>query len=313
MLSDILKACLGIKKSEGVLVVTDHNKIQVAREIEAACKALSEEVVLMVMRPRSRHGEEPPEAVARAMLGSDVVIMPTTTSLTHTNARKKACEAGARVASMPGVTPEMLKQGGLHANYREMRRLTERVAKLGTRAETIKITSRLGCDFTASIKGRKMLADTGYLHKKGSFGNLPAGEAFIAPLEGSAQGKLVFDGSFSSLGVLEEPLELVVEEGKVVGCSNETLAGMIRRYRNADNIAEIGLGTNRAARLIGNVLEDEKVYGTCHVAIGDNHTFGGETRAEVHLDGVIKNPTVLLDGEEVMKNGKFMEPFRRSG
>jgi len=305
VLSDVFEACLGVKKHESVLVVTDHERLREGEEVEKALTELSEEVILMVMKPRSRHGEEPPVAVAEAMAASDVVVLPTTMSLTHTEARRKACGAQARVASMPGITIEMLREGGLYADYFEMKRLTEKLADMGSTAETIKITSSLGSDFTASLKGRKMLADTGYLQKKGSFGNLPAGEAFIAPVEGSAQGKLVFDGSFSSLGVLKEPVELIVEDGRVVECSDKTLTVTIEKYSNADNIAEIGLGTNRAARLIGNVLEDEKVYGTCHVAIGDNHTFGGVTRAEVHLDGVIKNPGVFLDGKEVLRDGEF--------
>lgn len=305
-LEEILKSSLDIKRNDGVLIVADDNKLDVAAKIEEASKALADEVLVFKMRPRSRHAEEPPRAVAMAMLGSDVVIMPTTMSLTHTEARKKACDAGARIASMPGITMAMLKRGGLHVNYREMKKLTERIAEMGSNAEEIRITSPLGCDFTASVAGRKMIPDTGFLQKKGSFGNLPAGEAFVAPVEGSSDGKLVFDGSFGGVGMLKEPLELVVEEGRVVRCSNKTLAGMIRKYRNADNIAEIGLGTNRSARVIGNVLEDEKVYGTCHVAIGDNHTFGGKTKAEVHLDGIIKRPSIFLDGKEIMKNGEFL-------
>ncbi len=305
-LSKVFEASLGVKRRESVLVVADYDSLEVGERIEAAFRELSAEVMLMVMKPRSRHGEEPPMAVAGAMAASDVVALPTTKSLTHTDARREACRAGARIASMPGITMEMLERGGLHADYGKMRRLTDALARIGTKAEVIRITSPLGSDFTAGLRGRKMLADTGFLWRKGSFGNLPAGEAFIAPVEGSSEGKLVFDGSFSSVGVLKEPIELVVEKGRVVECSNDALSEVIEKYENADNIAEIGLGTNKAARLIGNVLEDEKVYGTCHVAIGDNHTFGGATRAGIHLDGVIKNPWVFLDGVEVVGEGKFL-------
>lgn len=306
MLSEVFMACLGVKKRESVLVVTDHDRLKVGRKVEDALNALSNEVILMVMKPRRRHGEEPPDAVAEAMAASDVVAIPTTMSLTHTEARRKACRAGARVASMPGITLGMLEKGGLYVDYGEMRTLTEKLALTGSRAETIRITTPRGSDFTASIKGRSMHADTGLIQKKGSFGNLPAGEAFIAPVEGGSEGRLVFDGSFSSLGMLEEPVEIIVKGGRVVECSNRLLRESIEKYRNADNIAEVGIGTNRAARLIGNVLEDEKVYGTCHVAIGDNHTFGGATRAEVHLDGVMKDPRVFLDDEEVMRGGEFL-------
>jgi len=126
-----------------VLIVTDDSKLDVVARIEKAAKTLADEVLLLKMKPRSRHGEEPPKAVAMAMLGSDVVVMPTTI-LSHTGARKKACDAGARVASMPGITTAMLEKGGVHADYGEMRMLTEGVARMGSKAMETMITSSLG-------------------------------------------------------------------------------------------------------------------------------------------------------------------------
>ncbi len=309
MLINILKTCLGIKKNEIVLIVTDDSKLDVAAELEEAAKHLSKEVLLIKMKPRSHHAEEPPTAVAEAMKSSDVVIAPTTMSLTHTDARKKACEAGARVATMPGITREMLREGALLADYSAVKKRTDKIARLLTKASEIKIKTYLGSDFSASLKGRKGIADSGIFTKKGTFGNLPAGEAFIAPVEGSSSGTLIFDGSFSSIGMLKEPLRLQIEKGKVAGCEGgnaDKMMQMLKKYKNASNIAEIGIGTNEKARLIGNVLEDEKVFGTAHVALGDNHTFGGKTRAEIHLDGIIKKPNVWLDGRQIMREGELI-------
>lgn len=309
MLRKILSTCLGIKRRESVLIVTDENKLDVASEIESSARELSGEVLLLKMRSRKRHAEEPPRAVAEAMKRSDVVMAPTTFSLTHTEARKKACEAGARIATMPGITLEMLREGAMLADYTEVKKKSEKLARLISAAKEIKIETALGCDFRASLKGRNGRADTGIFRKRGSWGNLPAGEAFVAPLEGTASGTLVFDGSFSSLGVLAAPLKVSIARGKVASCEGEKaekLNEILGRYKNARNTAEIGFGTNERARIIGNVLEDEKVLGTVHVAIGDNHTFGGRTRAEVHLDGIITRPSVWLDEKLVMREGELI-------
>ncbi len=301
-----LKTNFGIKKGETVLIVTDDNKIDIAKGIERAARKLSDEVLLMKMRPRSRHAEEPPQAVSEAMKSADVVIIPTTMSLTHTDARKAACAAGARVASMPGITEQMFKRGGLTADYGQVKRISERVAKMLTKAREIRIRTRLGCDFTASLLGRKGVADTGILTKKGAFGNLPAGEGFIAPVEGNSQGVLVFDGSFAGIGVLKRPLKITVNGGKAVKIEGDR--GKLKKMLSldGDNIAEVGIGTNPKAKLIGNVLEDEKVMGTVHVALGDNHNFGGKIRADIHLDGIIKRPDIWLDDTKIMENGRFV-------
>ncbi|MEE8402974.1 MAG: aminopeptidase, partial [Candidatus Hydrothermarchaeaceae archaeon] len=242
--------------------------------------------------------------VSEAMKCADVVIIPTSMSLSHTEARRKACEAGARVASMPGITEQMFGRGGLTADYEEVKRISETVADMLTGAEEIRIKTRLGCDFTASLSGRKGEADTGILTNKGAFGNLPAGEGFIAPLEGTSYGTLVFDGSFAGIGVLKRPIRITVEGGKAVEIEGDR--GKLKKMLTCDDIGEIGIGTNPLAKLIGTVLEDEKVMGTVHVAFGDNHNFGGMIRAPIHLDGIIKSPDLWLDDTKIMETGRFV-------
>jgi len=305
MLSDILKTCLDIKKNESVLVVTDYDKLDVSSEIEKGVMELSDEVMTLKMKPRSRHAEEPPELVSAAMSRADVGILCTSKSLSHTDARKKACEAGSRIASMPGITLEMLTEGGMTADYQEVKKISESVAKKLTNARVIRITTPIGTNYTASLEGRTGIGDTGIFTEKGAFGNLPAGEGFIAPVEGASNGRLIFDGSFANEGVLEKPITIEVENGRVKDTNSDELRRYLK-FKNADNIAEIGLGTNPNAKLVGIVLEDEKVMGTVHVALGDNHTFGGNVKAEVHLDGIIKAPDVWLDDEQIMTKGRLL-------
>ncbi|MFQ5800170.1 MAG: aminopeptidase, partial [Candidatus Hydrothermarchaeales archaeon] len=210
-LSDTFKICLDIKKGETVLLLTDTEMGKVAGIIKDAVESLPGELVFVFMPPREIHGEEPPRAVASAMESSDVVIAATSKSLTHTQATKNAVKHGTRVASMPGITIEMLTNGGMTADYREVAEAARRVAEVLTQGRTIEIKTSAGTDFKTSIYRREGYADTGLLTKKGDFGNLPGGEGFIAPLEGKSEGRIVFDGPIASSGLFHAPLVVEVE------------------------------------------------------------------------------------------------------
>lgn len=301
-----VETCMGVKPHEMVLVVTDPARLRIAEALVEAAKEARAEALLMCMQARSRHGEEPPKPVERAMVASNVVLAPTTYSLTHTQARLRACKAGARVATMPTITEEMMCRGAMLANYGKVSKLTHKVADLLTRASEAEITTPAGTDLYLNIDGRDAHSDTGIFHKPGDFGNLPAGEAFIAPIEGEAEGHVVIDGR---LGGLRGVIKVVVENGwakKISGKPSRKLRKMLDEAGpKAYNLAEFGIGTNPKARLFGNPLEDEKVLGTCHVALGDNSTFGGKVRAGIHIDGVLLRPTIKLDGKIIIENGRL--------
>jgi len=293
--------CYGVKSGESVLIIVDTSTpVSIAKSLFEAANNLGCEVILMTMLPRTRHGEEIPLPVAEAMKNSDVVIAPTTFSLTHTQARINACKAGARVASMPGITEKMMATGGMTADYNKVNEIANRLnEKLGG-AKRIRVVTDSGTDITFDLEGCKWYKDTGICHERGCSSNLPAGELYIAPKD--ANGIFVVDGSMSGFGILDSPLEFRVEKryvtdikGKHAGKLNSILDKVGEKARN---IAEFGIGINPEAKLIGNVLEDEKVGGTVHIALGDNSTFGGDVIAGIHLDGIIRNPEIFVDGEK---------------
>lgn len=300
----VIKTCLGVKKGENLLIVTDPPKIRIAKALMKAGLEVGAKPVLVCMHVLSRDGEEPPDQVAKLMTMADVVVAPTTYSLTHTQARRKACKAGARIATMPGIAEKQMSGGAMLADYHAVKKLSERVKKLLDLASEAVIKTRKGTELYLDLRGRKAHADTGILHKPGEFGNLPAGEAFIAPVEGKAEGKVVIDGP-----MIEKRggIEMIVEKGfvsKLCGKNSAALKRILGRVgKKAYNLAEFGIGTNPSATLTNSVLEGEKVLGTCHVALGDNSTFGGKVRAGVHLDGIISRPTIELDGRIIMDNG----------
>ena len=284
-----------------MLIVTDTLRIKIAKSLYDTAREMDCDAIMMTMPPRSRHGEEPPRAVAEAMRNVDVVIAPTTMSLTHTSARKQANDAGVRTASMPGVTEQMMIEGGLTANPREVVEHTRRLAETFKGASEIRLVSDLGTDISFEVDASKWNLDVGCCQQQGCSTNLPAGEVYTAPE--NCQGTVVIDGSMGGLELLKDPIKIRVEEGRAVDVQGDRAKEVLKIINplgdEARNIAELGIGTNPRARIIGVVLEDEKVRGTAHIALGDNSTIGGHVVAGVHLDAIIRKPRVFADGHEI--------------
>lgn len=305
-----VRDCMAAKAGESVLVVTDDGKLEIGKAIYEAATELGCEAAMIIMAPRSRNGEEPPKAVAEAMKAAEVVLCPTSKSLSHTNARHAACNVGARVATLPGITVDCMART-LGADYGKIKERTEKLVAALAGAETIRVTAPMGTDITMSVKGRTFGPDTGVITGKGDFGNLPAGEAYVAPLEGTAEGVVVFDGAMAGYGVASTPIRMEVRGGYATNfsgpCDIDKLVSMLEPLgKPALNIAELGIGTNDQAVITGLVLEDEKVLGTIHIAIGDNSHFGGVVSVPSHLDGIVKSPTVWADGSMIMQDGKLL-------
>ena len=310
----VVKTCLNVKPNETLLVITDTEKEKIGRAIFEAGLRVGCEALLAVMKPRSRHGEEPPKPIADMWAAVDAFAVPTKFSLTHTQARKNATAKGARGATLPMITEEIFVET-MGVDYYEVKKKCEQMREAFEGVKQVEVRSPLGTSLTMSVEDRERLMDTGILHGKGAFGNLPAGEFFIAPVEGTANGLAVLDGSIAGIGVLKEPVRVEVKDGYAVNISGgaeaeklkEILSSAPEAYRKeAYNIAEIGVGCNFGARVVGNVLEDEKVYGTVHIAFGDNSTIGGKTVAGIHIDAIITKPTLLVDGKEIIKDGKWL-------
>lgn len=303
-----VEVCMNIKPEETVLVMTDTGKVKLAEAFAYASSSLGATTVVSVMRPLERSGLEPPKPIAEAMKASDVVLIPTSTSFSHTDARREASKNGVRIASMPGITEDMMSVGGLTADYHEVERLTNLVSDVLDKGKIVEITTPSGTNLIMSIEGRTCLRDTGLYHKPPNlWGNLPAGEACLAPVEGTTQGVLTID----SLGkIVTQPVHVTLKDGWAVrfdGADAGRLESLLRRGDvNAFNVGELGVGTNAKARLIGAVLEDEKVLGTVHVALGDNSSYpGGHSKSNIHKDGILLEPTVRVDGVLLLEKGKL--------
>ncbi len=317
--SELLKAagiaagdCLKLQEDESFLVVTDTELREIGEALAEAGREIGATTVLMEIDPLSRNGEEPPEMVSEAMKNSDVVIIPMSKSLTHTAARRDACDAGARVATMPGITRDTMIRC-LNADYYAIADRTRKLTEILTGADSAHITSPGGTDITIPIAGIKAIASTGLIHQSGSFGNLPSGEAYLMPEENKSNGVFVVDGSMAGIGDLagKTPITIKVKDGFATEITGGEEADLLREKLSeagpqAFHTAELGIGTNDAAKIIGTILEDEKVMGTIHIALGNNMSMGGTVNVPIHLDGIVKDPDVELDGKKIMENGKLL-------
>jgi leucyl aminopeptidase (aminopeptidase T) len=305
----VVRECLAVAAEDEVLVVCNSVTEEIGALMRIVAQGEGAEATMALIGERDSHAAEPPAAVAAAMLAADVVIAPTIQSLSHTAARKSASEAGARVASMPGVTEEMLARV-MSADMNELRRRGEAICELLNRGAEARITCANGSDLRLGLEGRGSIIDAGDLSAPGAFGNLPCGEGFIAPLEGTGEGTLVVDGSIAGVGQVEDPVALTVRDGHLtdaVGAEGEALMELLTAHgADGTNVAELGIGTNEEAILTGNILEDEKILGTAHIAFGASAAIGGTVQVPVHLDCVILEPTVEIDGEPLVRDGELL-------
>ena len=299
-----VEQCLDVGDDETAVVVTDDKRAPIGEALYEALGARTDDATILRYPPGDQHGAEPPAPVAAAMADSDVFFAPTTKSLSHTRARSRACEAGSRGATLPGITEEVFVTG-LDADYAAIEQHCADVLDQVAGAEEIRVTAPAGTDITFEAGDREWLADTGMVHDAGDFSNLPAGEVFVAPE--TATGTYVVDGTMMPYGLLadDQQLSFTVEDGQVTEVSDDEVRSQLEAAAEevgdaAYNLAELGIGTNVGVEsLVGSVLLDEKAAGSVHIALGDNAGIGGETEAPVHLDGIVRNPTVLADGEEV--------------
>lgn len=244
---------------------------------------------------------------------ADIIIAMSNNSTSHTRYRALANDAGARFASLPHFDPEMFHTS-MTVDWSALAARTASLVEAVNRAGWIRVTTPNGTDMMICKQGRHAEGDDGLLTAPGSFGNLPAGEAYLAPLEGESHGTMVIE--WGPTRKLDEPLRLTVKNGVVVDIAGDDphrarLEAKFSENANCRNIAELGIGTNDRASRPDNVLEAEKILGTIHIALGDNSGFGGKVSAPFHEDYVFYRPTltaIMADGSEkvIIDDGKLL-------
>lgn len=332
----MLEVNMGLETGERLLVVTDVPTLEqwkaasqpslvlmaqrtllarIVAEVGQEC-AKGVDVRFLPFPSTGRNAVEPPAEVTESMKAADVVIIISSFSLSHTDAREEACRAGARIASMPYFIPQMFyPDGPMDADYGEIERLTQRIATALASARQVHVTCPAGTDITFNIEGRPGHVDAGLYTQPGTWGNLPAGEAYCAPIEGSGEGVIEISPGWHA--DLTDPMSMVFTEGELVelrggGPVGRELRDILRPgdeaepYKSRRNLAEFGVGTNPNATRVDITLEAEKIKGTVHLAVGDNSHMGGLVNADYHQDFVVPEASFTLDDRVAMQDGQLI-------
>ena len=310
----LVDTCGVVRIGEKVVIATDKDKLQIADIIAEACIERGVEPIALSMIPRKNHGEEPPIPFAVALREADVVFAVTSFSLFHTNARIEACKRGVRWVNLPDFSMQMLREGGLFVDFHKQSVKAEKIGQILSSGSSVRVVTDKGTNIQFSIAGRDAIVESGISDKPGMVNSPPDIECGIAPLEGTAKGKIVIDGSIvlPGLGPLKENVILRILGGSVIEIEGSEEAILFKKIlksaqeKEVYNIGEFGIGLNPKCKICGSMLEDEGVYGTIHFGIGDNHTMGGCVEASMHTDVVVKNPTVFIDEKMVIKSGKHI-------
>lgn len=312
---------LNCKPGEKVLIITDTAVEPVLWEaLGAAARTMGMEPTIALMSPRATHALNPTSAICQAAKdpGTDLVIYLTSTALAHSPLNAELLDIGKRHLLMEELTTAMLKQGGpATADYDALNVIGKKVEKVFTAGRTVRVTCPNGTDLTASIEGRPGRAITGRIFQLRDNGGggcaFPDGETHICPVEGTGEGRVVFDLTAHSVGALKEPLVLTIEKGFVTkiegGAGAEVWRRILETHGDAASYnapAEIAVGLNPNVTPMGVMRTDKKMYGTSHIGIGDTVTLGGTCHAKLRLEGVISKPEISVDGVTIVQGGKIL-------
>jgi leucyl aminopeptidase (aminopeptidase T) len=308
----VARVSAGVRQDERVVIVTD---IERPPDVAAALAAAVTEAggtPLIVTLPHAEAGQEPMAPAVAALAAADVILAPTTLPLFHSAAIRDAAAAGARFVGLTGFSPDVLLSGGVFADFPTLAENAYRLSDRLTQASHARVTSPGGTDLTVTLNDRAAIPITGMVREPGERTACPDVEAFIAPLETSAEGVVVVDASASLVGVLADPIRITVKEGKAVEIKGGEAARQIREALaaaetpDAYTLAELAFGLNPNGVVRGVIVEDEGVAGTGHVALGGNIFFGGTSDAPIHLDFVYHKPTLWLDDDLVIEDGELL-------
>ena len=312
----VVRDYLGVQSGERfAIVVDDRTDREIPDELAKVAHDLGAEPVVVTIAHRARSGAEPPAPAAAAMAAADVVLCAASTSLYHTSAKAVAQRAGVRGDFNAPYRADAWRNGAMTADFVAIRRRAERLAELWRRTSVVRVTSPAGTDLIATVEGREPKAWlTGICRNPGEVSALPGGEVSLPPLEGTSNGVVVWERVASDLGALEGPLTITVRDGRAVqvagGPSADALRSIVEATLDADNIGEIGIGLNPEARIGDDITEAKKAFGTVHIALGDSaNEYGGLVDCEVHLDGLVLEPTIEFDGVPVVVAGRHVYDF----
>ncbi|MBN1351965.1 aminopeptidase [candidate division KSB1 bacterium] len=303
----IFAKCLQLQKGECCLIISDENRRAFAQMLFTSIHKYGCNPVLAEVMSPKRYGDEPPKALIEAMRHADAVILTTEFPLIHRQVRVTGFKT--RILTISTIDTNTIERL-ISADYSKIKERTQKMADIFTIGKRLTITTPAGTNLTMSIANVKGKVNSGVATDKGQFSSLPGGEAYLSPVSGSAQGKVVIDRSLDFIGLLNEPLTLSVKDGVIVKISGNKEAQNFRRIikpygQNARKLIGVGVGTNDRAKPGLSVGEDKKSIGTVHITIGNNTFYDKTRRLPARIDGVLQNASLSIDGRQIIKHGEI--------
>ena len=308
--------CAMIENNEKILRITDPNTESIGNKLYKFCENYTEDLSHLTIPSFSNHGERVPKAIEEKMLKTNTIFGLTTKSMAHTKARLRASNNGIKYLSLPYYSEKVLLDKSLFIDFRNLVSKSEKLADIFSKGNKVHITTEIGTDLKFSIKNRIGNAAPGCCYKKGVIASPPDSETNIAIVENSTNGVLIVDGSIpiDGFGLLQHPIKINFKNGYAIsfeGSNALLLESIFNSTKNKKSkiAAEFGIGLNPKAKLCGNMLQDEGALGTIHIGIGANSTIGGSNFVNFHLDHIICQPTVFIDSQLIMNEGKLSINF----
>lgn len=309
----IINECLDVKNGENLVIVADLLNTNVALALAEAGKDRGAVVSILQFFPLQYHAQDPPSPIIEGLCEADAAVLAAIFSLSNSKARQKATGRGTRIISVPGCSEELFKSPAIDVNFNEQKKLIERLGNLLRETSVINITSDLGTNVRAKIRGQKIVPQTALARTPGSFAPFPNIEIAVGPSLEGVEGVLFVDGAIIPVGQMKNPVRIEIEKGTIVsitgGKEAEDFKKLLADYNdpNMYKVVEIGIGLNPKAKIgRGFMAEDESQFGTLHLGIGEGSTFGVPISAVSHADLVIRKPTILFDETIIFEKEKLI-------
>ena len=317
--------CLKVRPGEKALIITDQQTVEIGSALKAAIEKIAGLTQFFVMEDFGERPIDLPPAKEDAIKTPDISVYAAQGAVGELQTFRlpmiKAVEANPnlRHAHMIGITPRIMCDG-MCSDYKQIQRISSLVYEKVRKARKIQVITEKGCNFTAEFAPElKWIVSDGDI-KPGHWMNLPDGEVFTAPI--NLEGRVVIDGCLGDFfakkydSLEDTPIIIELENARAIRqtihCANDRLGEEFTEYlfendENSNRVGEFAIGTNTGlTELIYNLLQDEKFPGV-HIAFGSPFPAktGAKWDCKSHVDGVIKNPTINVDGQTIMEKGRF--------
>lgn len=307
---------LAVKKEEEVLIVADTGTdMRIASALAAAVQSLGAEFTIAIMPTRQANSEKAlrtTNAIAKAAEAIDVLITISKGSAPAFDSRLTKLlfdEKRLRTCYINGREIDTYLKGGALADYEKIYQDGLKLKEEWDKRKTFKLKSPLGTYITGELGDFQAMLGCGVAREKGTDMAFSDGEVSLTPNKGSVNGVLVVDGPIQTLGMPSEPIKFTIKNSRVISVDSgdpsivSQLKSTFETIENADYIAELAIGLNPCSPKNGEFIEEKKSYGNSHLALGDNTYFGGDVESGIHWDMIVRNPTIIMDGIDFVRDG----------